>query len=307
MVTGSVLILFALVFLGFYIGKREIVRREAITDLTNLVLKVTLPVTIFCSLARPINQRLMAAGWQLVIALLAYHGLAFLLGIISAKLLRVRGSERGVWLFSCMLSNNGFMGFPLALAIYGEDGLFLMTLANIILNLFIFSAGIKLLTASRQGREAISWRRALLNNVNLAVVPGLVFYFAQIPLSPQIAELLSYLSNITSGMSMLIIGLSLSRMPLREVLADKKMLALAAVRLVVIPLVTIGAVRLLPVGISREVMEILVLAAVLPASSAQTMLCEQYGVDPAASNRAVMVTTLLCLVTVPLMLKIKIF
>ena len=129
----------------------------------------------------------------------------------------LREADRGVWIFTCVFSNNGFMGLPLALSVFGSEGMFVMALGNVISNLLICSVGIRILTWRYPMTDKLSLRRMLINNINIAVVIGFVFLLGRIPVPDVLGQLLSYLSNITSGLSMLVVGLSLSRLAFREV------------------------------------------------------------------------------------------
>lgn len=301
-VATSVFLLFALIFLGFYIGKRKIVRQDSAPDLSNLVLKITMPVTVFCSIVDQQDGGNLGSCWQIFVGILLLHLASGLLGFVLVRLFRVKKEDQGVWIFTCLFTNNGFMGLPLALSIYGSQGMFLMALGNIISNLLIFSVGIRLLTMHYPMTDRISLRKMFVNNINLAVVLGFVFLMLHLPV-PEVADkLLTYISNITSGLSMLVVGLSLSRLPFREVFRDKKMLLLPVIRLLLIPLCVIGILQILPFEMDGSIRSILILSAALPAASAQSMITEQYRTNTSAAARAVFVTTLFSVITVPLVM-----
>lgn len=301
-VATSVFLLFALIFLGFYIGKRKIVRQDSAPDLSNLVLKITMPVTVFCSIVDQRDGGNLGSCWQIFVGILLLHLASGLLGFVLVRLFRVKKEDQGVWIFTCLFTNNGFMGLPLALSIFGSQGMFLMALGNIISNLLIFSVGIRLLTMHYPMTDRISLRKMFVNNINLAVVLGFVFLMLHLPV-PEVADkLLTYISNITSGLSMLVVGLSLSRLPFREVFRDKKMLLLPVIRLLLIPLCVIGILQILPFEMDGSIRSILILSAALPAASAQSMITEQYRTNTSAAARAVFVTTLFSVITVPLVM-----
>ncbi len=303
-VATSVFLLFALIFLGFFIGKRGIVQKSSIPDLSNLVLMVTMPVTVFCSIIDQQGGEGLSSCWKIFPAVLALHGVAVLITLLAVKLLRVPQEEKGVWIFTGLLSNNGFMGLPLALSVFGSEGMFHMALANVLTNLLIFSVGIKVLTKGFPIKDKISVRKMFVNNINIAVVLGFVFLLLKLPVPDLISQLLSYLSNITSGLSMLVVGLSLSRLAFKEVFCDRRMFFLPVLRLLIIPLVAIGILQILPFELDTMTKSILILTAALPAASAQSMITEQYGTNTAAASRAVFLTTLFSIVTVPLMMAI---
>ena len=129
-VISSVVILFVLIFLGFFIGKRGIIRKECAPDLSNFILKVTMPVTVFCSMAHQSDLSLLGSIWQIMIMALIFHLASGVVGLILVRCMKIPPREQGIWIFNCMFSNNGFMGFPLGLAIWGNNGLFLMAMAK---------------------------------------------------------------------------------------------------------------------------------------------------------------------------------
>lgn len=301
-VATSVFILFALIFLGFFIGKRGIIRQDCTPDLSNFILRVTMPVTVFCSIVDQQGSGMMSTCVQMFAAAIVVHAVAGLIGMLVVNILPISEEDKGIWIYTCMVSNNGFMGLPLALSIYGSRGMFLMAICNVVTNFLIFSVGIKLLTRNYPVKENISLKKMLLNNINIAVVIGFVFYFINIPLPELVDKLLGYVSNITSGLSMIVVGLSLSRLPFQAVFKDKKMFLLAALRLIGLPLIAIGVLYALPMEFDKTLVGILILTTALPASSAQSMITEQYRTNTAAAGRAVFITTLFSVVTVPLMM-----
>ncbi len=303
-VITSVLILFALVFLGFFLGKGKVVHQDSIPDLSNLVLQVTMPVTIFCSIIDQQGAGHFSGVWQMIVAIAVYHMIALGVTFIAMRLMRVPEEERGVWLFSGMLANNGFMGLPLALAVFGSEGMFIMAMGNVISNLFIFSIGLKFLTMRYPIKGKIGLRQMLFNNINIAVVVGFIFLLLQIPVPDAVSQFLDYLTGITSGLSMLVVGLSLSRMAFQHVFANARMFVLSAVRLLAVPLLLILIFRLFPIPIDPMVRNVLILTAALPSAAAQSMMTEQYHTNTAAAAQAVFLTTLFSVVTIPLVMMI---
>ncbi len=301
-VATSVIILFALIFVGFFLGKGGVVQKSSIPDLSNLVLKVTMPVTVFCSIIDQQGDVDLTSCWQMIVFVVIFHMISLLITFIVVKLLRIPQDDEGVWLFSGMLSNNGFMGLPLALAVFGSQGMFIMAMGNVISNLLIFSVGLKFLTMHYEIKNKLSLRDMLFNNINIAVVLGFIFLLANIPLPSVISQLLAYISNITSGLSMIVVGLSLSRLAFKEVFSDKKMFFLPVLKLLIIPLIIILLFRVIPVPINPMVKSVLILTATLPSASAQSMITEEYHTNTAAAGRAVFLTTLFSVVTVPLLM-----
>ena len=84
-VATSVFLLFALIVLGFLLGKRNIIHKESIPDFSALVLKVTMPVTVFCSIIDQDRSQLFAYGIQTFVTIILLHLCAFLIGLLLVK------------------------------------------------------------------------------------------------------------------------------------------------------------------------------------------------------------------------------
>lgn len=301
-VFNSVLMLFVLVALGYVIGKRKIIRSECASDLSTFIIKVTMPVTVFLSMQMEYEQRLAIEGIKIFFLAFAFHFFCLLIGLLFAKICRIPQEERGTWLFVCLFSNNGFMGFPLGLAIYGNDGLFLMSIANVVTNILIFSLGLLLLTRGHQVSEKISFRKMFVNNINIAVVLGLICYVGQIQLPDLVLDTLNYVGRITAGLSMIVVGLSLSRLNAREMLKGRTVWYLTAVRLIIIPAAVILVMKMLPWLQGSMTSATLILMAGLPSASSVSIISEQYHLNNPLASKSIFLTTLFCLVTIPLVM-----
>lgn len=301
-ILSRVIILFALIFLGFFIGKRGIIRQDFTPDLSNFLIKITLPATVFLSMVQPFNGELMQQGVWIFFAALVLHLASMLLGFLLAAVFKIPRENRGVWIFSCMFSNNGFMGFPLAMSVYGNDGMFLMAIANVATNLLIFSVGMKIITKHHPLKEKISLKKMLLTNINIAVVLGLVFFLFQIPLPEIIGDLLDYVSSLTAGLSMIVVGLSLSRIHLSTVFKGKDVWIISAVRLLAVPFLTAAAVKLSPLPDGMLMGQVIVMMAALPVASTASILAEQYNANTELAAKTVFVSTLLSVITIPVVM-----
>ena len=102
-----------------------------------------------------------------------------------SRLLRVPQDRRGMWCCCATFCNNGFMGFPVALALFGEEGRTLTVILSIPFNLLIYSMGAKLVCMDlpqNGSARPISWSREVFSVTNLAMAVGLFLYFTQLQL-----------------------------------------------------------------------------------------------------------------------------
>ena len=207
----NVLILFMLLFLGFILGRRKVIAYTSIKDLTNLLIDVSIPCTIVVSLIRPYSPLLMKNTGEVFVVVIIYHLLIAGIAYLLSGVLKVDPKKRGSWIFGLVFSNNGFMGYPLMYALYGSEGLFIMAMGNVAQNVLIFSLGLKIVTMNYGRGDRIRLRSIIFTKQNIAVVIGLIIFVTQLAIPEPIVTLLTYVSNLTVPLSMMVVGMSLSR------------------------------------------------------------------------------------------------
>jgi predicted permease len=220
--------------------------------------------------------------------------------------------------FATIFSNAAFMGMPLIRAVFGAEATVYASIYNITFNLFLWSLGVFICTDKRDVNEngieddeehikhGASPLKALYHPVTIAAVLGLIFFILPIEgYIPSIAiETLNNLGNLVGPLSMMVIGLRLADMDFSGIFKDKHMYVFLALRHVILPLVTLGIVKL--VGLVLPVHElvemVIVTLAAAPAATSATMFAEKYDCDANYVSRLVTVSTLLSIATMPLII-----
>lgn len=298
----NLLELFLLIGAGYGAVRCGALPASASSTFSALLMNVTLPATILTSLVRPYDPAFIRDG-----ILIAVLGAVLILGyglfcIPALRLFRVPEGRRGVWTLCCTFCNNGFMGFPITLALFGEDGLALAVFLAIPFNLLIYTAGPRLVCLDRGSScdlQPLSWRSILFTAVNLATLLGILLYALRIPLPAVVASPLSYLSDITTPLSMVVIGMNLAGQRLSDILRDRDVLSSSLLRLLVLPVLTWAL--LLPLPISNPlVMGVTVMIMAMPCAAVTSILAESYGGNTEFPSKCVFLSSLFCLVTIPL-------
>lgn len=183
MVFSSLIGLFLLMGVGWVSVKTKIVPPAASAPMSSLLLKVTLPCTIFSSLAtREFDSAFLVDGVIIIVIGLVLFPLYAALSWGISKVLKVPAGRRGIWSFGATFCNNGFMGFPVALALFGEEGLALAVMFGVPFNLLVYTLGVRMVCADcGTDAQPVNLVRTLLSNINIALILSLIFYVGQIP------------------------------------------------------------------------------------------------------------------------------
>lgn len=294
--------LFLLIGAGFLAVRLGWLPRSASEVFTALLMRITLPATVFCSMLRPFTAAFLRDALIIMALTLAAHLSYTALALGLSRGFRVAPGRRGMWSLCCAFCNNGFMGFPVAYALFGEEGLALAIMLGIPFNLLVYTIGAKLVCLDPSGdsaRTEMPWRKILLSPVNIATVVGIVFFCLQIPVAEAVRTPIQHLSNVTTPLSMFVTGMNLSDSRLGAVVRDRDVLTASATRLLLFPLLTWALVSRLPVE-NPLVLSVFLVIMAMPSPAVSVILGEQYGGCVQLAARTVFLSSLLCIVTLPL-------
>ena len=320
-VFSNLLGLFLLIGAGILAARLRILPKEASPYFSTLLLKITLPCTIFISLATKeydpsfIQDSLLTLG----IGLVAFPAMQ-LLGSAGARLLRVPEGKRGIWAYCCAYPNTGFMGFPICLALFGAEGLALAVIYNITFNIYVYSIGAMAIagdgagdagdaagaasasgSAGGQGAPAgrPSLKKVLFTGINFSVLLSLIFYFGRIPVPGPAVIPLTHLSNITTPLSMLITGIAIGQSRGAELFSDRDAWTASAARLLICPLLLFAVLSHLPIQ-NRMIVSVVSVIMGMPVPGVTTVLAETYHGNLSMAAKLSLLTNLLSMVTIPL-------
>ncbi len=294
--------LFILIGVGFGVVRAGIVPESASGPLTSLLMKITLPCTIFVSMLRPFDARFLRDSLLIILVGLIAFPLLGLLSWLLVRPLKVKKGSRGMWMLCCTFCNNGFMGFPVAYSLFGEEGMALAVMLGIPFNLYIYTWGARLVMMDRagsSGERMPSLRKTLLTAINGATLLGLVFYCLQLSLPEAILSPVRQLSNLTTPLSMMVTGMKLAGGRIQDVIRDRDVCTASLVRLLLFPGVCWLALKPIPFP-NPMVAEVTLIILAMPAPAAATILGQQYQGNAELGARVVFLSSLLCIVTLPL-------
>ncbi len=289
---------------------------------SSLVLYIAQPALIFLAYLRPYDKDIFInCLWVLLLSVLAHT-----IFVLAALLLfrRAEDSKRRMLRMATIFSNAAFLGIPLIDAILGAEATLYASIYNITFNLVLWSLGVFLCTAGKDMTgdgipdDASITRRlmlrsllkALLHPVTLAAALGLLFFFFPIEGSlPEILyDTLSMLKSLVAPLSMIVIGLRLADMKWKGTLRDGHMYLFLCLRHLILPLAVFGAMRalaLLGMPLNEDVFLVILIMASAPAASSSTMFAERFDGNAPYASRLVTISTLLSILTMPLIVALS--
>ncbi len=287
--------LFTMVILGYTACKLGYMGDKFDKKLSSIVVDITCPLLVLSSVMgdempdRSLILPLVGVGFLTYIILLVF-------GFWVPRFISKNHDDQGMIGFSLMFANVGFIGYPIVASIFGPKAVFYAALLNVPNTFFIFTAGVMLVKGEysiRQFNPKVLLSPALIG----AFIAALLVAFG-VHTPEMIARPITMVGNITVPAALMIIGSSMARLPLREIIGSGKVYATSFLRLVIVPLSVYFLFRLC--GVNTLINNINTVVIAMPVASFGTMFCMKYDRNPSLMTEATFITTLFSIITIPL-------
>ena len=292
----QVVVLFLLMATGTVAVKTGVLKPENKQALSNLLVYLVVPAMI-------INSYRMEFSAEILRNLLAAFGmsvLAICIGTVITLVLTARrkDSRAPIFQFATVFSNAAYMGFPLISALFGAEGMLYASAYVTVFNILLWTMGYGMVSGSANAKDVA--RNLLHTPVFYALVAGLAIYFFQIPIPHLIAQPIELLAGMNTPLSMLITGMLIAAGDLKSIVCSRPIWKLAAVRMLVIPALCLGAFALLGLFRFGMAAQVVLLLECCPAAAITSVFAVQFGHDEQFAAGCVVLTTLLSILTLPL-------
>lgn len=292
------LTLFALVAVGFVAGKLGYLGGDFDRQLSRLVINITCPALILSSaMTGELPDR------RYILPLLLISTLTYLLltavGFLLPRYLTSDRNAQGPVGFALIFGNVGFMGYPVVASIFGHEAVFYAAVLNVVNTFAVFTIGTILITGGSNDRKH-SEKKVIYSTPMFAAYLTMAIVALRIDNIPDaISQPLTMLGNITVPAALLIIGSSMSQLSLRTMLGNCTVYTTTLLRLAILPVGIHFLMKLM--GFAPLVNNINTLVIAMPVATYGTILCLKYGKDTTMITEVTFVTTLVSVVTIPLL------
>ena len=293
-------LLFILIFIAYIASKIKLLPANANKVIADLVVNITNPATILYAVATSSHALSKGAVLGILGITLLTLGAQILLAHGFTGALRLKGPQGGAYRFMLVFSNCGFLGYPVVQALFGGDAVFVASMYNLIFQVLCYTYGVRQVAGDPNVRDFSP--RMFCTPMVITSVLALILYLLNVPFHPTVVSTLALLDRITSPASMLVIGCALAAYPLKTIFGRWHVYVFCVVRLIVIPVLVWSVLRLFIDD--ALILGVMVVISALPAATNTALLCAKYNGDQSTAASGLFVSTLLCLVTLPILLRI---
>lgn len=308
MAIGQVMLtLFAIVVVGYIAGKLGYMGGTFDKKLSKVVIDITCPALILSSAMTgelPDRRYILPLLGISVLTYVLLTGVALLL----PRLLTKKKDDEGVIGFAMMFGNVGFMGYPIVASIFGHEAVFYAAVLNVVNTFTVFTVGTMLIVGKnlestveeKEMSQKKMLRKVLYSTPMLSAYLTMLIVALEIKDIPEfISQPLTMIGNITVPAALLIIGSSMSQLPLRALLGNSTIYTTTLMRLAVLPVGIHYLMTLL--GFSSFVVGINTVVIAMPVATYGTILCLRHGKDTTLITEVTFITTLLAMISIPLL------
>lgn len=332
----SVLLLVAMAVPGYLLIKTKMLPQKAITYLSVLLLYVSQPFLSIRSFLEVSYTPQLAVNLAIVFGV-SLAGQAVVFGVMwlvlrrrfddpqqTAELIRdgfiggdsytaepalkaavarsVSGRANRAMVLASAFGNVGFFGVPVLQFLFPDahDAIAYSAVFIVTLNLMSWTVGSYLLTGDK---KHVSLKRALINPQTVTLVISLPLFFAGVSagdLPDTINTVIDYLADMTAPLCMIILGMRFALAPVVQLFTDFRVYVASFIKTLVFPLLVY--VVLMPFQMEEMLRVSLVLLSGMPAATINLNLAELYGADQKTAANSILMSTVLSIVTIPLLM-----
>jgi len=289
--------LFLIMAIGFLCSKIGILKEANKRVLSDIIVNIALPAMIVDAIVSANIDLSSPAAKELIIANVLYFVTLFVLANLFAMVTAHKHPDKGVYQYMVMFGNTGFLGIPLITAMFGQEALFHVASFVLPYHLLSFTYGIYLIRG-KNGEGKQSWK-SMLTPPAVASALSLMLLLLGVELPEFLASTADYIGGMTVPGAMLVVGASLANIPAGDIWKEWRIYANTFFTLLIRPvIVAVVAGFFLTDPLVRGVTVIL---AAVPVGATATSLCVTYHANEKLASCGIVVSTLLSMLTIPLM------
>lgn len=295
---SQVVVLFLLMGLGYCLGHLRIFDQKTCQKLTWLLCYIVMPCLIVDAFQVPFSAAMFDNFLMMFAITAGIHVVYMVLGqLLFTKKLVGNLPERPDLKFTSIYSNCAFMGIPLINALLGRDGVFYASVYITVYGLFVWTHGLLIHTGKFDRHSLV---KSLLNPNIIAAVVGFLLYILSLHLPALLHTVVRQIAGLNTALSMMVIGASMTQIPLRTLYRGFFPWLAVAMRNLVFPLVTL--VGLWFCGIRGVLLMCSMILSACPVAGLSVLFAQLTGRDPGFACKTLTLSTLLSLLTLPVIL-----
>lgn len=303
----SIVPIVVMIAAGFFMARMKWIDERFGSACSKFILNLALPCYMIWNLMENFDRNsLIALAGGLLVPFVT-KGVTYLLSIPVSNAMKIPRSRKGTFRSIFFCSNTIFVGLPINLELFGPKSVPYVLLYYIVNTVFFWTLGnYEISCDGAPGTKAPLLSKAtakkLLSPALIGFLIGIVLILMKVKLPAYATDTLRYLGNPTTPLALIFIGLTLTTIPLCQLKLNREMVAILLARFILSPALVILALHFIP--IPRLMGEVFIIQSAMPAMTNTSIVAKEYGADYKFASVATVITTLACIVAIPLLMTV---
>ena len=289
--------LFVIMFMGYAVVKAGLMKASESKSVSVILVYLVNPCVIVNAFQVEYTPEVQKGLILAVTAAVVIHLLYLLLTAILKHPLHLNVIERATAIYS----NAGILVIPLVQVLLGQEYV-IYSSAFITVQLVLLWTHCKSMLCEESKLE---WKKILLNVNIISIFVGVILFVSRVSLPSGVQSVLGMMNNLMGPLGMLLAGMVIADVSMKNVFLRKRNYLSAALRLLIYPVLSLAVMKIIslfaPVSDFKQILLTVYLASVTPACTTVTSMAQLYDKDAGYASSLYVLTTLLSIVTMPVM------
>ena len=289
--------LFVIMFMGYAVVKAGLMKSSESKSVSVILVYLVIPCVIIKAFQVDYTPDVQKGLFLAIAAAVAVHILFLLITVPLKKVFRMDVIEQATSIYS----NAGILVIPLVQELLGQDYVIYSSAYIAVQLILLWTQGKNMLCEE----EKLEWKKVFLNVNIISIIAGIVLFLFRIKLPAGVQDVLGMMNNMIGPLGMLLAGMAIAEVPLKSIFTKKRNYLSVAFRLLLYPVLGLFLMKAIQIVVnlenSSQILLTVYLACVTPACASVTSMAQLYDKDAAYASSLYVLTTLLSIVTMPVM------
>lgn len=289
--------LFVIMFMGYAVVKAGLMKSSESKSVSVILVYLVIPCVIIKAFQVDYTPDVQKGLFLAIAAAVAIHILFLLITIPLKKIFQMDVIEQATSIYS----NAGILVIPLVQELLGQDYVIYSSAYIAVQLILLWTQGKNMLCEE----EKLEWKKVFLNVNIISIIAGIVLFLFRIKLPAGVQDVLGMMNNMIGPLGMLLAGMAIAEVPLKSIFTKKRNYLSVAFRLLLYPVLGLFLMKVIQIVVnlenSSQILLTVYLACVTPACASVTSMAQLYDKDAAYASSLYVLTTLLSIVTMPVM------
>ena len=284
-------------FMGYAVVKAGLMKSSESKSVSVILVYLVIPCVIIKAFQVDYTPDVQKGLFLAIAAAVAIHILFLLITIPLKKIFQMDVIEQATSIYS----NAGILVIPLVQELLGQDYVIYSSAYIAVQLILLWTQGKNMLCEE----EKLEWKKIFLNVNIISIIVGIVLFLFRIKLPAGVQDVLGMMNNMIGPLGMLLAGMAIAEVPLKSIFTKKRNYLSVALRLLLYPVLGLLLMKAIQIVVnlenSSQILLTVYLACVTPACASVTSMAQLYDKDAAYASSLYVLTTLLSIVTMPVM------